>query len=308
MLHNPPNSPFIAVRTTGEPGRVVDVVARRWRGLSIRVSCSTTSARWSDLRGASLAERRFVLTLVAGFGLLALVLAVVGVYGVLALVVAERTPELGLRMALGAAPASVVRLVVGAGVAPDRHRRRHGSGHCRRRGHRHEQRARRRHGLRSAAPMPSCRCCSSSGPRLPPWRRPGGPSRVAPGDDAPGLTTGPQPSAVSSSRHQPVEARDERADRGGLRQVDAGLLQQRHRVIAAAGPQQVEIAADAVVAARGIGAAHRFHQRRRRRHAGRVLVDVVRRLEEVRDARPGPRRALVARDARRPSRRRAVRA
>ena len=65
------------------------------------------------VRSASLAERRFTLLLVAAFGLVALLLAAVGVYGVVALVVAERTAELGLRVALGAAPLGVARLVVG---------------------------------------------------------------------------------------------------------------------------------------------------------------------------------------------------
>ena len=62
--------------------------------------------------------------------------------------------------------------------------------------------------------------------------------------------------------------------------------QQRHRVIAAAGAQQVEIAAHAFGTSHRIVAANFVHERGRRRHARGVLVDVVRRLEEVRDARP----------------------
>jgi putative ABC transport system permease protein len=63
-----------------------------------------------------MAQRRFVLLLVAAFGALALVMAAVGVYGVMALIVSERTPEIGIRLALGAAPADVLRMVVMQGA------------------------------------------------------------------------------------------------------------------------------------------------------------------------------------------------
>ena len=115
MLNNPANAPFIAVRTSGDPVALVDSLRRVAKELDPRLVLFDIRTM-SDLRSASLAERRFVLTLVSGFGILALLLAVVGVYGVLALVVAERTSELSLRIALGAAPASVVRLVIGQAV------------------------------------------------------------------------------------------------------------------------------------------------------------------------------------------------
>ena len=65
-----------------------------------------------QIRAESVAERRFLLMLIGAFGMLALVLAAVGVYGVMALVVSERTQELGVRLALGAQPSTVLGMIV----------------------------------------------------------------------------------------------------------------------------------------------------------------------------------------------------
>ena len=63
----------------------------------------------------TVANRKLALVLLAGFAVLALVLASLGVYSVMAHLVAFRTSEIGLRMALGASPASVMRMVLGHG-------------------------------------------------------------------------------------------------------------------------------------------------------------------------------------------------
>ena len=64
----------------------------------------------------SIAPRRFNLLLLGIFALVALVLAALGVYGVVAYAVAERTQEIGIRLALGAERARVVRMIVSQGM------------------------------------------------------------------------------------------------------------------------------------------------------------------------------------------------
>ena len=71
-----------------------------------------------------IAQRRFTMTLFALFGVLGLVISAVGVYGVMAYLVAQRTGEIGLRIALGATPGGVLAMVlrragvlVGVGLA-----------------------------------------------------------------------------------------------------------------------------------------------------------------------------------------------
>ena len=64
----------------------------------------------------SLSNRRFNLTLVGVFALAALVLAMAGVFGVLAYSVAQRTQEIGVRVALGATPGGILKMVLGQGL------------------------------------------------------------------------------------------------------------------------------------------------------------------------------------------------
>jgi putative ABC transport system permease protein len=114
-LQGPPTNPFIVIRTSGDPSALAGTVRGELRSLDKDIAAYDIRPM-AQVRAESVGERRFVLLLVAAFGALALVMAAVGVYGVMALIVSERTSEIGIRLALGAQPRSVLRLVVVQGV------------------------------------------------------------------------------------------------------------------------------------------------------------------------------------------------
>jgi putative ABC transport system permease protein len=106
----------LLVRSGADPARLTEEI--RERMIRIDPDLAVFNFReMDDWIAESVAARRFSVTLLSAFGISGLSLALVGIYGVLASSVSVRRRELGLRLALGAAPGDVLRMVISRGAA-----------------------------------------------------------------------------------------------------------------------------------------------------------------------------------------------
>jgi putative ABC transport system permease protein len=104
------------LKTAGDPLALVPIAQRHVRELDPNLPLFQVRTM-DDVAAKSVERRKWTMNLLAIFAVLALAMAAAGIYGVMAHLVALRTPEIGVRLALGARPGAVMRQVLGEGVA-----------------------------------------------------------------------------------------------------------------------------------------------------------------------------------------------
>ena len=112
---NPLGNPILVVRTRTTSPSLAARLAETVRSVNPEIPAYDVFAM-ETLVERSTRERRFVMLLLSGYALAALLLAGIGIYGTISQSVAQRTAEIGLRVALGASPGTVLRLVFRQGI------------------------------------------------------------------------------------------------------------------------------------------------------------------------------------------------
>ena len=112
---NPSRIMHLAVRSSGDPTQLTSAV--RHAVESVDPNQPVTDVKtMEDYLAAVMAQRRVNMTLLAFFAVVAALLAAIGIYGVMGYAVTQRSHEIGIRMALGAEPGDVLRMIVGDGM------------------------------------------------------------------------------------------------------------------------------------------------------------------------------------------------
>jgi predicted permease len=113
---HPGGSMFLVARTTGEPAALADAIVQQVRALDPDVPVYDIATMVERVH-ESVARQRFAMTMLGAFAAFAMILAAVGVYGVMSFLVTQGTPDIAIRMALGAQRNSILSLVFQQGMA-----------------------------------------------------------------------------------------------------------------------------------------------------------------------------------------------
>src|SRR6185312_1667952 len=105
----------IIVKGTGDPNQLIAAARQQVKALDSDQPIYNIRTM-DEIRGESVAPQRLNLMLMTIFAGLAFVLAMVGIYGVMSYAVTQRTHEIGIRIAIGAQPRDVFRLILGHGM------------------------------------------------------------------------------------------------------------------------------------------------------------------------------------------------
>jgi putative ABC transport system permease protein len=115
QLPTPPSSMRLVIRSAGSPDALVPSVRAAIHEIDQKAPVYQigTMDKWIS---NSTSQQRFSSLVLSTFAVLAVTLAIVGLFGLMSYTVAQRTHEFGIRMALGAKPANILRLLLGQGL------------------------------------------------------------------------------------------------------------------------------------------------------------------------------------------------